>query len=124
VKNESNPPEEQDGDRKKEARRIRKKFETLYFNLDFVYMTNMNYFSSYFVDFEFNSLKMPKIKNPEEDPDKILNFFMLKKDTIGNKDIKLIEELILSLNNENQFLYEDDYYSTNLLIKCTTISSR
>lgn len=117
VKNESSPPDEEESDVKAEARRIRKKFELLYFNLDFVYLTNMNYFSCYFVDFEFNMLKVPKIKNPEEDPEKVLNFFELKKKTIGPKDIKLIEELILSLNDENQFLYEDDYYSTNRLIK-------
>lgn len=122
VKNESLPPE--DGDKKKEASRIRKKFELLYFNLDFVYLTNMNYFSCYFVDFEFNMLKMPKIKNPEEEPDKILNFFMIKKKSVGPKDIKLIEELILSLNDENQFLYEDDYYSTNRLIKSRSSSNR
>lgn len=81
-------------------------------------MSNTNYFSLYFVDYEFNLLKISKIKNAEENPQKIFNFFKLKKKTIPPKDIKLIEELILSLNEENQFLYADDYYTPNLLIKC------
>jgi hypothetical protein len=69
------------------------------------------------VDYEFNMLKAPKIKNPENNPQRILNYFILKKASVSPKDMKLIEELVLSLNEENQFLYADDYYSPNTLIK-------
>ena len=117
VRNESTPIDDDQDDRKKEARRLKDRFESLYFELDLVFLTNMNYFSSYFVDYEFNMLKMPKLKDPEKHSDRVMNFFQMKKKSISPKDIKLIEELILSLNEENQFLYEDDYYSPNSLIK-------
>lgn len=117
VRNESVLPDEEELDKKAEAKRIKDRFENLYFEIDLVFLTNLNYFSCYFVDYEFNMLKAPKVKNPEKDPEKVLNFFILKKSSVSSKDMKLIEELILSLNEENQFLYADDYYNPNSLIK-------
>jgi len=117
VKNSVVLIDEQELDLKAEAERVKDRFEKIYFGLDLVFLTSLNYFSSYFVDYEFNMLRNPKIKKPENNPERIFNFFLIKKNSIDKKDMKLIEELILALNSENQFLYEDDYHTPNALIK-------
>lgn len=109
--------EEEEHNIEMEAKRINDRFESLYFNIKNVFMINQNYFSYYFIDYEFKILKSANTDRPEKNPNKIYNYFQIKRNQIDPEDVKLIEEILLSLNEENLFLYSDGYYSPNKLLK-------
>lgn len=113
--------EKNDEDRKKEneAMKIRKRFESNYFSIECIYLTNLNLFSYYFIDYEFKTIKSANTERPEKQPEDIYLWLQIKRKQMDFKDVKLIEEIILSLNEENKFLYldEESPVSKNFLSK-------
>lgn len=57
------------------------------------------------------------MERPEDSPHKLYNDFQLQKKSIPYKDIKLIEEIILSLNKKNEFFYSDGQYQPLKILK-------
>ena len=110
--------EEQVNFLKTTAEKIREEFEHLYFDVRLVFMSQLNNFSLYFIDYEFRTLKRLKSDDIEEQREKLVNNFQIERKRLSSKDIKLIEEVLLSLSEENQFLYSDDVKSPSKFLKC------
>lgn len=104
------------------AEKIKDEFEHLYFDVRIVFMSQLNNFSLYFIDYEFRSLKRLKSDDLEEQREKLVNNFQIERKRISSKDIKLIEEVLLSLSEENQFLYSDDIKSPSKFLKCKNLN--
>lgn len=96
--------------------KLRKNFELHYFEIEDVFLINLNSFSYYFIDYEFKTIKSANVERPEKQPEDIYNWLQIKKKQMTSKDVKLIEEVILSLNEENKFLYSDESSSINKLL--------
>lgn len=100
-----------------EALKIKNKFESHYFEIEDVFLDNLNSFNYYFIDYEFKTIKSANTERPEKQPEDIYNWLQIKKKQMESKDVKLIEEIILSLNEENKFLYSDEQKPINKLLQ-------
>lgn len=110
-------PGEPNEDLRKEASKLQKNLESLYFDVKNVFLSKFNTFSLFFLDFEFKKLKKCSVERPEDHPNRIYNDFQLQKKTVPPKDLKLIEELLLSLNKKNEFFYSEGQYQPLKILK-------
>ena len=102
---------------RKEAIQVQINIENLYFKVKHIFLSKFNTFSLFFLDFEFKKLKKSSVERPEESPHELYNDFQLQKKTIPSKDLRLIEEVVLSLNLKNQFFYSDGHYQPLKILK-------
>lgn len=96
---------------------MQRNIEGLYFKVKHIFLSKFNTFSLFFLDFEFKKLKKSSVERPEESPLELYNDFQLQKKSIPGKDIKLIEEIVLSLNEKNSFFYSDGQYQPLKILK-------
>jgi len=108
-------------DLRREAIVIQQNIERLYFKVNNIFLSKFNTFSLFFLDFEFKKLKKCSVERPEDSPHELYNDFQLQKKSIPTKDIKLVEEIVLSLNQKNEFFYSDGQYQPLKILKSRLI---